>query len=397
MSTRGYASLTAMRQDGPGEEFNMTLTRTLIDARQARAAAALLAALLLAFPQESSAQDGCTGDGCAETSALAKSLLQRRANRTLATTPADERFMRLNTPGTSAVMPFDMTPDGNNTNFATSLSQWGASLSAADEARLKEVSETSGQELPIPQKVNPAPSKFDVWAEGRREDFSGAGNAVTTFMGADYRASNDLLLGGLVQVDEANQTTLAAPDAAAGTAYMTGPYLAYRVTPHITLDAKAAFGRGEDSAVVGDTRTDFATERMLSEAKVTGQWGWQGWQLSQSGAVSYLDETSANADLAGTSVDVARLSVGPEVKRRFEAGDASIEPFAFFKSSVDLSETGLTDPHALNTLGAGVTLAEPENYSIRATAGYSESTASTDPGEARGKVQVNVPTSIFGF
>ncbi|MGK2923947.1 MAG: hypothetical protein ACSLE4_14430 [Methyloceanibacter sp.] len=137
---------------------------------------------------------------------------------------------------------------------------------------------------------------------------------------------------------------------------------------------------------------------MLSEAKITGQWGWQGWQLSQSGAISYLDESSsALADLPGTSVDVTRLSVGPELKRRFEAGNASIEPFAFFKSSVDLSGTGLTDPNALNTIGAGVTLAEPENYSIRAAAGYSESTATPDTGAASGKVSVTVPTSILGF
>ncbi|ODR99569.1 hypothetical protein AUC71_03570 [Methyloceanibacter marginalis] len=137
---------------------------------------------------------------------------------------------------------------------------------------------------------------------------------------------------------------------------------------------------------------------MLSEAKVTGQWGWQGWQLSQSGAISYFDETSsALADLPGTSVDVTRLSVGPELKRRFEAGNASIEPFAFFKSSVDLSGTGLTDPNALNTIGAGVTLAEPENYSIRATAGYSESTESPETGAASGKVSVSVPTSVLGF
>jgi len=85
------------------------------------------------------------------------------------------------------------------------------------------------------------------------------------------------------------------------------------------------------------------------------------------------------------------------VKRRFEAGDGSIEPFAFFRSSVDLSETGLADPNALNTLGGGVTFAEPESYSIRATTGYSESTANTDTGETRGKVQVTVPTTVLGF
>jgi hypothetical protein len=380
----------------------MKLIVNLASAYRAPTLAVAAGLLLLALPQTTRAESACpdeTGAGvCADRSALAEDLLRSRVNRTLAVTPADERFNRLNTPGTSAAIPFDMTPDGSNTNFATSLSQWGASLSAADKARLKAVSEAADGPLPLPHSVKPAPSKFDVWAKGRREDFSGEGDAFTTFMGADYRANNDLLIGGMLQVDEASQTTLATPDTAAGSAYMTGPYLAYRVTPHITFDAKAAFGMGEDKTIVGDERTDFATQRMLSEAKVTGQWGWQGWQLSQSGAISYFDETSsALADVPGTSVDVTRLSVGPELKRRFEAGNASIEPFAFFKSSVDLSGTGLTDPNALNTIGAGVTLAEPENYSIRATAGYSESTESPETGAASGKVSVSVPTSVLGF
>lgn len=95
--------------------------------------------VLLALPQPTRAQDACvdeTGTGaCTDRSALAEDLLRSRVNRTPAVTPADERFNRLNTPGTSAAVPFDMTPDGSNTNFRTSLSQWGASLSAADRAK----------------------------------------------------------------------------------------------------------------------------------------------------------------------------------------------------------------------------------------------------------------------
>lgn len=357
--------------------------------------------LMLAVPHAAHAQDACPEAGlCGDASVPAEDLLRRRVNRTLAVNAAEERFTRLNTPGTSAAVPFDLTPDGSNANFRTSLSQWSASLSAADEARLKEVSEASDTPLPLPARVASPPPKFDVWAKGRREDFGGVvqdGGAVTTFMGADYRVDNDLLVGGMVQLDEASQTSL-TETAAAGTAYMTGPYLAYRVTPHITLDAKAAWGMGQDQATAGSAQANFATERLLSEAKLTGQWGWQGWQLSQSGAVSYLDETSAGLPgLTETSVDVTRLSVGPELKRRFEAGEASIEPFAFFKSSVDLSGEALADPNALNTIGGGITFAEPESYSVRATAGYSESTASTDPGSASGKVSVTVPTSVLGF
>jgi hypothetical protein len=152
--------------------------------------------------------------------------------------------------------------------------------------------------------------------------------------------------------------------------------------------------------MVGEDSARFATQRMLSETKVKGSWAINQWQLSQSGAVTYFDETS-NSDIggiAGTSVDVTRLSVGPELKRQFDTGSgASVEPFAFFKSSVDLSEMALQDPAALNTVGGGVVLTKPENFNIRAQADYSESTDDISVPEARGKVSVSVPSTVFGF
>jgi hypothetical protein len=52
----------------------------------------------------------------------------------LPTDPAGDRFRRLNAPGTggTATSPFAVTPDGDNANFNTSLTQWGAALSDAD-------------------------------------------------------------------------------------------------------------------------------------------------------------------------------------------------------------------------------------------------------------------------
>ncbi len=361
---------------------------------------------LVTSPQAGLANELCV-DGtaaCSDAYALTEDHLRRRLNRTLAVGPAKNRADRLNVPGTAAVMPFAMTPDGTNANFATSLSQWRSSLSAADAAKLKEAAEVSGETLPVPQLPRQAVPKLDFWAEGRREAFTQSGtkegSGLTTFVGADYRVDNDLLIGGLVQLDEGRQTVLAAPEAAKGTAYMAGPYLAYRVTPHVLLDAKAAWGTAQDTAVTGAGSTAFGTDRMLGEAKVTGQWGWQGWQLSQSGAITHLNEKTSlgMTGLDGTSVDVTRLSVGPEVKRRFEAGEnASIAPFAFFKSSVDVSNQSLTDAGALNTIGGGVTFANPDSFNIRATADYSENTDSDASGVGTGRVQINVPTSNLGF
>jgi hypothetical protein len=125
---------------------------------------------------------------------------------------------------------------------------------------------------------------------------------------------------------------------------------------------------------------------MLSEAKLSGTWGWDNWQLSQSGALTYLDETT-------------RLSVGPEIKRHFDVDNSnSIEPFVFFKSSLDLADAGLTKLTAQNTFGGGIALANRDKYKIRASADYTQqSTNTTDPGVTSGKVLVSVPSTLLGF
>jgi hypothetical protein len=86
------------------------------------------------------------------------------------------------------------------------------------------------------------------------------------------------------------------------------------------------------------------------------------------------------------------------VKRHFDTkGGASVEPFAFFKSSLDLGDASFAEPVARNTLDAGLSLIKPENFDIRATADYTESTSSAVAPAATGKVQVSVPSSILGF
>ena len=370
------------------------------------------AAALLAFVSPSAASELCPVGTpgiavCGAAPDLAEDLSRRRVNRTLATNPAGERLGRLDGSGASGSgEPFAMTLDGNNTNFNTSLTQWSSALTAAEQERLKQIKDASGEGLALPKAVRSAPPKFDMWTKGRRESLTEDGatakevDALTTYVGADYRMSQDFLFGGLVQFDEARQNILTTPDAIDGKAFMAGPYLAYRLTPHVTVDAKAAWGSAQDSAMIGDDSARFATQRMLSEAKVKGSWTINQWHLSQSGAVTYFDETS-NSDIggiAGTSVDVTRLSVGPELKRQFDTGSgASVEPFAFFKSSVDLSEMALQDPAAFNTVGGGVVLVKPENFNIRAQADYTESTDDISVPEARGKVLVSVPSTIFGF
>jgi Autotransporter beta-domain len=177
-----------------------------------------------------------------------------------------------------------MTPRGSATDFNTSLSQWGSALSAADAEALERAKLSLDADVPLPKPVKPRPSPFDLWAKGRVESLNEDGakrvGAATTYVGADYRASRDFLFGGMVQLDESRQSIVAAPEAADGKAFLAGPYMAYRLTPHVTLDAKAGWGGADDSAMAQTGTARFATERMQSEAKLSGNWGYRQWQFS---------------------------------------------------------------------------------------------------------------------
>lgn len=202
--------------------------------RLARATASAVAVMLAAITVPAFAEDICSDEAvwtgsCGPSSTLTEDLMRRRVDRTLATDPAKDRVHRLNGSGTvPGVTPFAMTPDGDNTNFNTSLTQWGSSLSAADKAALEQAKTKFGDELTLPKPAEPVEPDFDIWAKGRRElfseegDIAKQGNALTTFVGADYRVRKEFLVGGMVQVDESRQTVLAAPDAVDGTAYKIG-------------------------------------------------------------------------------------------------------------------------------------------------------------------------------
>jgi hypothetical protein len=346
--------------------------------------------------------------GCEAASALAQDLARRRIDRTLGTDPASDRVHRLSVTGSqpngAVTAPFAMSSDGNNTNFNTSLTQWGSAFTAADIETLKQAQTAIGGGGALPPVAKPGAPQFDLWAQGRNERFNETGSlaktgsAFTTYVGADYRWHRNLLIGGLVQFDDSRLTILDAREAIDGTAYMAGPYLAYRLAPNVVVDAKAAWGTAHDSAIAGVENMSLVSDRMLTEARLTGNWGWNAWQLSQSGAITYLDEASKGAMPGGqASIDVTRLSIGPELKRRVDMSSGlSVEPFAFFKSSLDLADATWASPVGQNTIGGGVTLAKPDKYNIKAMADFTESVNSADQ-VATGKVSVSVPASLLGF
>lgn len=236
-----------------------------------------------------------------------------------------------------------------------------------------------------------------VWAESRPASFQTGGDSpalTTTYFGADYRLGSDLLLGAMVQMDDRIATLPVDGGVTAADAYLAGPYAAYRLSSNLVLGARASWGEVSNGTALASEAAD-STNQLLTEARLSGNWGLGEWQLTPAAAITHVDETAIAAipGVAGTSVTTNRFTAGPELRRPIDMGfGSSLEPFAFFKTSLDLDDIKIGPGAARNTLGGGVVMNDAEGYVIQASGNYSETvgTAIPDPALA-GKVMVSVP------
>jgi hypothetical protein len=235
-----------------------------------------------------------------------------------------------------------------------------------------------------------------VWAESRQTPLQiGAPALTTTYFGADYRLGSDLLLGAMVQRDDRLVALPIGVEMTATDAYVAGPYAAYRLSPNLVLGARAAWGKTADGAYLASEDLGFTTNRLLTEARLSGNWGLGEWQLMPSAAVTRVDETAIAAipGLPGTSATMTRFTAGPELRRSIDTGfGSSLEPFAFFKTSFDLDDVKVGPGMARSTIGGGIVVNDADGYVIRAIGDYSETVGAEIPDETlAGKVLVSVP------
>ena len=238
-----------------------------------------------------------------------------------------------------------------------------------------------------------------VWADSRQTPFQaieGAPAVTTTYFGADYRLWSDVLLGAMVEKDDRIVTLPIGGDLTATDVYLAGPYAAYRLSSNLVLGARAAWGEISDGATsLANEEANFTTNRLLTEARLSGSWDLGGWQLMPAVALTHVDETAIAAipSPAGTSTTATRFTAGPEVRRAIDMGfGSSLEPFAFFKTSFDLDDVKIAPGAARSTIGGGIVMNDARGYIIQATGDYSETVgvALPDPSLA-GKVMVAVP------
>lgn len=349
--------------------------------------------LLASLPGPGHACGASPSDGCPQlmTQSLTQQFFQQRADRGAAAAPDGRLDARLNdqawSAGANGAAPFTATPGENAAEFGMSLSQFGSWMTHNDAEKIKAAKEllARGQKLPVPAKLD---RSMDMWTRTRIVTDNPAahmtGEALTSFVGADYKPVDGLLLGGLVQLDSADAVSAPLSGVADGRGYMAGPYVAMQLSPHMVFDARAAWGEAHDSIASGSAATSFQTTRSSTSARLQGDWTLNDWHLAPTAKIESINESATlGIGDAAANVGYNRMSVGPKISRQFDVGnDKTIEPFLLMNSSVDLNSTGGEALNALepqNTIGAGFALSQTDDYTFSATANVE------NPGEEEDK------------
>ncbi|MBD59180.1 MAG: hypothetical protein CL808_03535 [Citromicrobium sp.] len=183
---------------------------------------------------------------------------------------------------------------------------------------------------------------IDVWADltiaratlGRNE-----GTFKIGYVGIDTLVGENILIGGLVQVDDFAATG-SGPGSAEGTGWMVGPYVTARLGERVYADGRIAYGRSDNSISPFGTFVDgFDTQRLLFAGSLTGQVPLGGMaHLWPEVSLRYLrEEQEAYVDaldiaIPAQTVDQGELSFAPRFDYRIAQDNGwAILPYAQFE------------------------------------------------------------------
>lgn len=283
---------------------------------------------------------------------------------------------------------------------------FGQSSSASDDAPRDVTASFSLSELNA--AMNPGqkkkPNILDFWFEGRHTNYDTVGvnardttgNATLMYFGSKYMLGPDIMLGALAQFDQTGEG-----DGVSASGWMAGPYMSVRFGPGIVFDGRAAWGVANNlpNGIAVDT---VSAERSLVRGTLRGTRQVNGWDVSPSVGLSYIEDTPAIYSAyteATQSPGSGRLDVLPELKRRFDLDSTTyIEPrfaaggFVAFDSLSELNAGGFA-AHGSDVqwkAEAGVAVGLKDGLNLQATGGV-ETGAQSAADNWAGKFQLNMP------
>lgn len=167
---------------------------------------------------------------------------------------------------------------------------------------------------------------YDIWTQinGSRSKTNTANSSTWVgYFGAHYFVSNTVLVGGLLQLDSAEETNAIPDSRAKGTGWMIGPYIAGKVTnQNIYYEARASWGRSKNEVSPIGTYTDsFKTERWMLSGKLKGAYQLDDISIEPTVRVSYFEDTQeayrdslANI-IPEQTITLGELRFGPTISR----------------------------------------------------------------------------------
>lgn len=251
-------------------------------------------------------------------------------------------------------LPADISANGQNGSVNVTVSSSLRQVAAADDAAPPVGAPTSTEPL----------SGFDVWIQGTWSRIS-SGNADSDLallhIGADYRFSDNFLVGLLGQLDWSDEENSTLNTEVDGFGWMIGPYAAARLHEHLVFDARAAWGQSDNDVSPFGTYTDsFDTDRWLIRGGLTGDIHLDDWHLTPGLSILYFEEQqhsytdSLGIEIPEQTVSLGRLMFGPEVAYLYRPSpDWQVRPQFGFEGIWDFSEAQVVDVSTGIAGGAG--------------------------------------------
>jgi hypothetical protein len=264
----------------------------------------------------------------------------------------------------------------------------------------------TGRSLPKPPTGLDARLKWEGNSQATTAAPSGSAPtgdpAPTTTLGVKYKLQPQIMLGVLAQFDQASNAAFGASPSPPQQPWLAGPTATVQLAPGLALDARAAWGTGEASAL-DHVAGIWTTERRLVDAKLASTQSFGAWRFSPSVTLNYAEEkpagtTAATHDpLAPRTTGAGRIDVTPELAYRIEMPQAMfIEPKAAIGSFWDIDALSRLAPrgpaHEDMRLKAeaGVTIGSTAGTKLEVGGGVEDGGPAT-PDVWTGRLQLSVP------
>jgi chitinase len=165
---------------------------------------------------------------------------------------------------------------------------------------------------------------FDIWAEANISSLDYGdkkGRFSLLYLGSDYRISDTVLVGGLVQFDRYKRRGASGEGALEGDGWMAGPYLMAKISPDLFFDVRAAWGKSNNTISPLGTFTDgFDTGRVLYSGSLIGQFSFgENTRVYPEVSIRYLSEKQKayldklGVSIPGRTVDQGDFSFRPRI------------------------------------------------------------------------------------